>query len=235
MVKFAWGAAMLACLGLILEVALADQPLIAARLLRYYWYRLTDFAAPMAVALGATALISMAAAQRRTWNTWGLAVALLFAGWYLTSVTLERLGNSVPPADARTAEFSAWVDVCDWVAENTMPGALFLTPRLNHSFKWRAGRPEVVSRKDIPQDARSILEWDRRIKDIYYFEGPAGLQGPIDSIGQLATKRVEELAEKYNADFVLSDRGQLLSLPKAYWNEEYVVYRIEHRTADNGG
>jgi hypothetical protein len=126
------------------------------------------------------------------------------------------------------ADFAAWTDACDWIAENTSSGSLFLTPRLNHSFKWRTGRPEVVNRKDIPQDARGILEWNRRMEDIYYYEGPAGLVGPIDSLGQLGDDRVRELAKKYGADYVLSDRSQLLSLPRAYRNEEYVVYRIEN-------
>jgi hypothetical protein len=134
----------------------------------------------------------------------------------------------VPPADSRLADFKAWTDACDWIAENTSANSLFLTPRLNHSFKWRTGRPEVVNRKDIPQDARGILEWNRRIKDIYYYEGPAGLVGPIDSLGQLGDERVRQLAKKYGADYVLSDRSQLLSLPRAYRNEEYVVYRIEN-------
>jgi hypothetical protein len=31
---------------------------------------------------------------------------------------------------------------------------------------------------------------------------------------------------KYGADMVLADRSQLLPLPRAYWNQEYVVYRI---------
>jgi hypothetical protein len=234
MLQFAAGAVMLACVGLAIEIVLANQPLLAARLLRYYWYRLTDFAAPMGVALAATALISMALAERKAWAPWGFAAAIVLAGWNLTSVAVQRLLHPVPPADARMADYSAWVDVCRWVVRNTPADALFLTPRLNHSFKWRAGRSEVVSRKDIPQDTGGILEWDRRIKDIYYDDAPGGLVGPIDSLGQLGTERVQELATKYGADYVLSDRGQLLALPRAYWNEEYVVYRIEHRTAGDG-
>ena len=128
----------------------------------------------------------------------------------------------------RMADFEAWNVACKWIAENTSAHSLFLTPRLNHSFKWRTGRPEVVNRKDIPQDARGILEWNRRIKDIYYYEGSVGLVGPIDSLGHLDTERVRELAQKYEADFVLSDRAQLLALPRAYWNEEYVVYRVKN-------
>jgi hypothetical protein len=227
-VQFAYGAAALAIAGLAIEVVFSHEPLFAARLLRYYWYRLTDFAAPMAAALSATALILHAMAQRKTWATLALLAAVLFPGWHLTNVARQRLLEPVPPADARMTDYEAWVDVCGWIAQNTSAESLFLTPRLNHSFKWRTGRPEVVNRKDIPQDARSIIEWDRRLKDIYYFESTTGLSGPVDSLGQFGTERVQELGKKYRADFVLSDRTQLLALPRAYWNEEYVVYRIEN-------
>ncbi len=231
-VQFAWGAALLAAAGLIIEVALWNQPLVAGRLLRYYWFRLTDFAAPMAVALCATALIAAGLHRRRPWAAWGLTAALVLTGWHLSSVARLRALHPVPPADAKMRDYPAWVEACEWVADNTPPDALFLTPRLNHSFKWRTGRAEVATRKDIPQDAPSIVEWHRRIKDIYYTE-IAGVEQPLDSLGILGSERVLELALRHGADFVLMDRGQLLSLPRAFWNEEYVVYRIESRSAGN--
>jgi hypothetical protein len=187
----------------------------------------------MAVGLSVTVLVVVAVTQRRAWGTAALAAAVALPVSYLAGVAIHRAKNPVPPADARMTDYLAWVDICQWVANNTSPHTLFLTPRLNHSFKWRTGRPEVVNRKDIPQDVRGILEWNRRIKEIYYYEDPTGVQGPIDSLSQLKTDRVRELAKKYRADFVLADRSQLLSLPRAYWNEEYVVYRIEDQPPDN--
>jgi hypothetical protein len=234
MVQFAWGAAGIACIGLTIELALSHDPQTAAGLLRYYWYRLTDFAAPMAAALVATAWVSTGMIQRRPLAAWGLAAAIVWSGWHLGWIAWQRAQNPVPPADARLADYRAWVDVCEWIEEHTPTDALFLTPRMNQSFKWRTGRPEVVTRKDVPQDARGILEWDRRIKDIYYFEGPTGLEGPIDSVSVLSADRVREFAAKYGAEFVLTDRSQLLSLPRAYWNEEYVVYRIEDHSTGSG-
>jgi hypothetical protein len=237
-VRFAWGAALLALIGFAIELALWSQPLAAARLLRYYWFRLTDFAAPMAVALCVTRLIAAGLSQRRAWAMWLLAASLIACLIHLIHIAKARIilipdtdfvpvaSIAVPPADEKIRDFPAWEEACQWIAENTPPDALFLTPRLNHSFKWRAGRPEVVNRKDVPQDARSILEWHRRIKEIYYID-TAGIEEPLDSIGVLGTDRVQELAQKYRADYVVMDRGQLLSLPIAFWNEEYVVYRIE--------
>lgn len=226
-VYFAAGAAMLACGGLLMERILAEEPLLAARLLRYYWYRLSDFAAPMAAAFVATVVIAALLVDRKAGALPLLLVALGLVVCQLVPLAYRRVVNPIPPADARMASYAAWVDVCQWIAANTSTGARFLTPRLSQSFKWRTGRAEVATRKDVPQDTPGILEWNRRIKDIYYYEAPAGLQGPIDSVGPLGAERVRELAKKYAADFVLSDRSQLLSLPRAYWNEEYVVYRLD--------
>jgi hypothetical protein len=223
---FAWGAAAVALFGFVIELALWNQPEIAAKLLRYYWFRLTDFAAPMAAAICFVALVVVAGNQRRAWSVWLLAALLAFVGWQLGNKSVARLLDPLPPADQKLRDLEKWEDVCQWAAENTSADALFLTPRLNLSFKWRAGRPEVVNRKDVPQDARSIVEWHRRIHEIYYAT-IEGLEQPHDSLGILGTERVRELAKKHGADYVLMDRGQLLSLPVAYWNDEYVIYRID--------
>lgn len=231
-VEFARGAVIIACIGLTIELMFSSQPFTAAKFQRYYWYRLTDFAVPMAVALLATNLIVEGLLERRRWATPALTATLLFVGLYLGGACWTRIETPVPPADAKVIDYKAWVEVCDWIAneKNTPPDALFLTPRLNLSFKWRTGRPEVVNRKDIPQDAHNIITWFTRLKDIYY---PiiGGIEKPLDSIGELGTERVHELAKKYTADYVLTDRGQLLSLPVVFRNNEYVVYKITDRSA----
>lgn len=231
---FAWGAALLAFAGLMIELAWWNQPLLAARLQRYYWYRLTDFAAAMAVALQLAGLIAAGTARRQVWATGLLTATVVIAGWNLASMTWQRTVRPVPPADAKLRDYAAWVEACEWVAENTPPDALFLTPRLNQSFKWRAGRAEVVNRKDIPQDARSIVEWFRRIQEIYQYNETGSEPQLLDSLGILGSERVQELAHEYGAEYVLMDRSQLLSLPRVFWNEEYVIYRIENRSAGHG-
>ncbi len=231
-VRFAWGAAIIACIGLVIELALTNEPLTAAKILRYYWFRLTDFAAPLAVSLLVTSCIVAGLKQKRAGATFLLILALAFSGWYLEEACRPRITSllqhkePIPPADAKVTYYPDWVEVCDWIAANTPSDALFLTPRLNQSFKWRTGRPEVVNRKDIPQDARGIVEWYRRLKDIYYTTY-GGIEQPLDSIGMLGTERVHELAKKYHASYVLMDRGQLLALPIAFKNDEYIVYQIK--------
>ncbi len=232
-VQFAWGAARLAGVGLTIELALTNQPLLAAKLLRYYWFRLTDFAAAMAVAMQITALIAIGFERRRSWAAPALAAAVVFSGWYPLGACWARIAHPNTPSDARIVDYPAWIEACEWVAANTPPNALLITPRLNSSFKWRTGRPEVVNRKDIPQDAGGLVEWSRRIKDIYTVQ-IGGEEQLVDSVGALGTERVKELANKYRAQYVLADRGQLLGLPIAFWNEEYVVYRIQDRSVGDG-
>jgi hypothetical protein len=224
--QFAWGALLIAAIGFVIEIALWDDPLIAAKVLRYYWFRLTDFALPAAAALYATCFITIGLQQRRAWSIWALNVALIVAGWNIIHTTYQRVLNPLPPADQKIRDFGSWCDACEWATENTPHDALFLTPRLNLTFKWRAGRPEVVNRKDLPQDARSIVEWHRRIQDIYYATIEGELQ-PLDSLGVLGSERVRDIARQYGADYVIMDRGQLLQLPIAYINDEYVIYRID--------
>jgi hypothetical protein len=232
--QFACGALLLAAIGFVIEVVLWDQPLVAAKLLRYYWFRLTDFALPAAVAIFATALIAGGLQRHRSFAPWALAGALAITGANIVTSTRERFLNPVPPADGKLRDLDAWIEACDWVSENTPAYAVFLTPRLNLTFKWRAGRPEVVNRKDIPQDADSILQWHTRIKNIY-IATIEGAEEPLDSLGILGTERVRELALKYGADFVLMDRGQLLSLPVVYKNDEYIIYRIDRGNDGNSG
>ncbi|HEX5471782.1 MAG TPA: DUF6798 domain-containing protein, partial [Lacipirellulaceae bacterium] len=216
--------------GLAIELLLWNEPLIAAKLLKYYWFRLTDFAAAMAVALLTTLVIASGLQRHRRWAAPLLAASVLLSGWFLATTAIARIQDPTPPADRKLTDYAAWIDVCHWVAGNTPHDALFLTPRLNQSFKWRTGRPEVANWKDIPQNAAGIVTWYGRIKDIYYTQF-GGINQPLDSIGTLGTERVRELANKYHARYVLMDRSQLLSLPIAFWNEEYVVYRIEDRNA----
>ena len=103
----------------------------------------------------------------------------------------------------------------------------FITPRMNQSFKWRTGRPEVVSRKDIPQDARSIVEWSDRVHNIYYHDVD-GQQVPVDSIADLGDDHLAAMARKYWADYAIASRDPSLKLPVEYANNTYVVYRIKH-------
>jgi hypothetical protein len=235
---FAWGAVALAAIGLTIEIALWTKPLTAAALLRFYWFRLTDVAVPLAVAFQAASLIVVGFRTDKPWALWALAAAIATAAGHIGINTAERWANPVPPADARVANYTAWVDVCDWIAANTPPQSLFLTPRLSQSFKWRTGRPEVATRKDIPQDARSMVEWFGRLRKMYYPDADVDAE-PLDSVAALGTDRAVELAREYGANYILTDSNHPLALPAVYPtqehpNEEYVIYPVPAESDRDG-
>jgi hypothetical protein len=225
---FAWGAVALAAIGFAIEVVLWYQPQMAAALLRYYWFRLTDVAVPLAVALQAVSLIVAGFDKRKPWAVWGLAGAIAMAGWHVGFKTSDRWLHPVPPADAALHDPAAWADVCHWIADNTPRDAVFLTPRLATTFKWRTGRAEVATRKDIPQDARSMVEWFDRLQDIFYYQIGDDAE-PFNSVGELGTERAVEMARRYGAKYIVSDQDHPLALKAVYPNrehpnDEYVVY-----------
>ena len=71
------------------------------------------------------------------------------------------------------------------------PDAVFLVPRDAQTFKWYTGQRDVVNWKDVPQDAKTLLEWWRRIQDIYATGLPEGPRWhePLAEVGadRLAT------------------------------------------------
>ncbi len=140
-------------------------------LLRFYWFRLSDFALPMAAVLGASRLLRL----RK-----GLGIGLSIAALAVCVFTVaERWRDGRPGADRqslpsypesiiRTREtHENWVRLCHWIAEQTPSDAIFLTPRQQQTFTWYSGRSEVVNWKNIPQDARFIVAWRARMTAAY--------------------------------------------------------------------
>jgi hypothetical protein len=229
--QFAWGAVLLAAVGLTIEILVWNAPNWAASLLRYYWFRLTDVAVPLAVAMNVAALVDQGFAEARRWAPWALAVAIFVAATPLIYDVRLRFDNPVPPSDAYMASYDDWVEICQWVDENTPASAIFLTPRMNQSFKWRTGRAEVATRKDLPQDASSIVEWSNRLHNIYYHDVD-GLPVPVDSIADLGIEHLAAVAKQYGVDYVIASRDPPLPLPAQYANNSYVIYRIQRAQAD---
>jgi hypothetical protein len=109
-------------------------------------------------------------------------------------------------------------------------GEVLLTPRHQQTFKWYAGRAEVVNWKDVPQDAASLVRWHHRFYEIF----PRRL-GTVR-----VTVRYDELRryrETYGVDFMVVDRrvvGPSIPLVRVYPetddadNATYAVYRLPH-------
>ncbi len=229
----------LALIGLLIGMLTTFQPDLAARLLRYYWFRLTDVAVPLLLALSLMQVLfsrtSLAALRVGSFACLLLSVAAI--GWS----SYERMRIGVPPsashrvlgwdveAPPRTQQrtFRDWLALCRWVQVTTPEQEQFLTPRHQQTFKWYAERAEVVNWKDVPQDAASLQEWLRRFTRVF----PRRL-GTIRVSIQYAT--LDEFREEYGVRYMIVDRrvtGPHLPLVQVYprepeRNDTYAVYEL---------
>jgi hypothetical protein len=267
---FVAGAIAIALAGAVINaLAMVDRPL-AADWLRYYWFRLADVALPLGVALegvalamrrqnsrGLTApgmdcetcrndrgLLAPGYSCRSRFSPSAMALAILVAAYHVGDCGLDRLTVSVPRSH-RIADYDSWRAACDWVVHSgAVPrDAKFLVPRHAQTFKWYTGHSDVAVWKDEPQDAESLMQWWRRIEDIYGVKGdspafvgtkrgtiaPGRPGGPRwhNSLAEEGASRLRQLGEKYHADLLIAERtDRLLELPVAYQNDGYVIYEL---------
>jgi hypothetical protein len=227
---------------LINYASLLSQPLTAG-LLRFYWYRLADVVVPLGVALTAGAWLVLSGKQ--ILGKIGLTVSLLLLGLHFGNLICLRFQPETPPAD-RLPDPNAWYAACNWVQENTPPHDRFLTPRLSQTFKWYTARAEVVTWKEVPQDARAIVQWWRRLEDIYATGRTAPESHWHDNLSAVGSPRLEQLGGKYKARYAIIQKTPLVSvppspidsaapnnvsftplkLPVVYENRGYVIYRL---------
>jgi hypothetical protein len=237
-----------------------DYQLDAAGLLRYYWFRMSDSLVPIGLALGIMAGIgklevargdprggafpggtpgtSVVSRPRRA--VWLNVGAILLAAGNLAEAYYARERLPVPPAitqsrpaaEGKVREwYRDWLHACEWMLEETPADAMFLTPREQQTFKWYAGRSEVVTWKDVPQDARGLIEWKKRMDEIY----PRDQAHHEHDLAAFSDSELVELARKSRASYIVIDRTKSrrrLGLAKIYpvgnqVNASFEVYRVE--------
>ncbi|MDA7926235.1 hypothetical protein N9B46_05250 [Mariniblastus sp.] len=216
---FAAGSLWIAFGGLLLS-GLAEQgrgvsPL-SENLLRFYWFRLADFAIPAVVAIACCAVVGHWYRSGRQQNTQIACLAL--AGLLVAAFTIAVVENHQdirPRADQRSlpdyddierteGTYRNWLRVCQWVKTETPQDAVFITPAEQQTFKWYTGRSEVVSWKDIPQDAVNILEWQQRLNQLYEPQRryDNGLMSYSDA-------QLKDLGKYYGADYLIVPQRQV--------------------------
>jgi len=244
---FVAGALGIALVGAVLSPLVVLDPPAAARVLRYYWFRLSDVAVPLGVALFGALLVNRLFHTRPRVGQLGLAVAAAIAALHLGTLAIERCSVTVPRADAKVdplGGYASWRAICESIAaSHEIPkDARFLTPIDASTFKWHARRAEVVTRKEIPQDAASIVQWWERLREIHGIERDAPQRYWHGSLAELGAERLKQLGAKYQADYVLTEapglelpptpaRPEKIAAPKLpleilYQNEGYAVYRL---------
>ena len=237
--KFILGSMLIAVIGAILDQSLLYFQSLAAALLRYYWFRMSDVMTPLGVTFVLIALQQSAARLQPRLARWPLIFLLVLVTTEVCRVAIEHRSDPRPgavaqafpadslPTEERMRRWRQWQQTCRWIDENTEPTDVFLTPRNQQTFKWDANRAEVVSGKDVPQDAAGIVAWRQRMVDIF---PPAVRYADLFAHGE---PRLRELATKYGFRYIVIDRGVStgkLSFPRVYPQRNlpgmYEVYRV---------
>ena len=232
---FVIGAVVIGLVGAGISLAGNCNLALAAGLLRFYWFRLADVAVPLGVALGATSLVVWKLRSQPVQGKCWLGIVILAGGIHVGVHLVERAGSVIlrstpPPADRLPMpKYVAWKQACNVVARSGRfpPGAKFLTPRMSQTFKWHAGRAEVVNWKEIPQDARGILKWWERIEDLYATGSTDPRHRWHESLAALGAERLRQVGARYGAEYVITLRTERpLPLEVVYCNESYIIYRL---------
>ena len=227
--RFAAWSIVFSGIGFAWELLFWNEPLIAAKLLKYYFFRLGDISIPLATSLALCWLISELRPRQSIW-----CVVLLFASvsvpsWHLMHVSSGRLSDARPPADHRIQALLDWQEACRWARSNTPKDALFLVPRGSQSFTWHAERPDLVNWKDVPQDAESLLAWHQAYFGAFFYLDDTGKQQAYGSLAEQGTQRILQLSKTYYIDYVLTNEYPPLNLPVVYTNASFTIYAVEQK------
>lgn len=237
--RFVLGSMLIAMVGAIIDQSLLYMQPLAAALLRYYWFRMSDVMTPLGVTFVLIALQQHSARNYPRVARWTLICMLVLVSVEVCRVALEHRQDPRPgavaqafPADQYSTEerlrrWRYWRQTCQWIAENTESTDIFLTPRNQQTFKWDASRAEVVTGKDVPQDAAGIVAWRQRMLDIF----PPAIRY-VDLVAH-GEPRLRELAKTYGFRYIVIDRGVStgkLNFPQVYPERNlpgvYEVYRV---------
>jgi len=232
--RFIVAALIISFVGVVISLLEPFAPAIAYSLLRFYWFRLADVLVPFGLATAATAVLYDDGAitqlmRLRPAIARGVVVAVLCLDLAYESRHWPLPGRTglVSRSDTKV-DAANWRDICDWVTAKTPADACFLTPRGAASFTWLTGRREVVGWKNSPQDARSLVEWRRRIADCFSRDGGFGnLERSTAAIG---ADRMRLVAKTYGAQYAIvpADLPATVEIPfeRLHANRGYAVYRL---------
>ncbi len=268
-----WIAVLFSAIGLLIDQVFSlSNPIFASQLLRFYWFRWSDIAVPLAWTLtfwklteagfqsllatnGAVTPLGKRSLQRenksapeqitapkRIWLQWAMAsqiIASVLVLFLIVRHTQANFARQHPAADdilmkapmARaidTDRYVDWLAVCDWARKNSPSDSLWFTPEHQQTFKWYAGRAEVVCWKDVPQDNASVRKWYERI---VLCRQP---RTKNDERTEWTSDQIIALSRRYGFRWVLVDRGTqinpLLDLELKYptetQNKSFAIFRI---------
>ena len=169
---------------------LKELPLweLRVKALKLYPFRLADMLVPLTVSCTVAAGLWQLVEERLTAWRRSAAIAVLMVVALLIAFRVPTLDKTL--AQQPAAVQADWQAACQWIRDTTPKDSVLYATNDNWSLRWSAERPEYFSFKDCPQDAASIVEWNRRSWVIYQWKLRAFADGRV-SAEELAQLRQE--------------------------------------------
>lgn len=117
-----------------------------------------------------------------------------------------------PRSCSGAASGQSWIDLCQFIQENTEPTDVFVVPYTVRTFHWFARRPSIGVWKDVPQDSQGIWDWWIRMQDQFYgFDpsNPTQQYGRVASFTLMPKQKFQNLANKYGAKYLVRNKNDL--------------------------
>ena len=169
---------------------LKELPLweLRVKALKLYPFRLADMLVPLTVSFTVAAALWQFVEERLTaWRQPTAISALMIVTLFIAYrvPTLDKVLSQQPaPVQAD------WRAACRWIQKNAPIDSVLYATNDNWSLRWYAERPEYFSFKDCPQDATSIIEWNRRNLLLYQWKLRVFADGRV-SLEELSQLRTE--------------------------------------------
>lgn len=138
---------------------------------------------------------------------------LVFMAGSLVFTSATRFTKPMKPRSCSGASCGqTWLELCQFVRENTEKTDVFVVPYTTRTFRWFTGRPEVGVWKDVPQDAQGLMDWWQRMQDQFYGFDPSK---PVQAYGRTASftllpkQKFEYLKKEYGAKYLVRNKNDL--------------------------
>ncbi len=211
--RFALGALTIAVLGIMLDLLLLLDPPLAAKLLRFYWYRLADVAVPLVVSMALPVALKrweseLLPAVRWLWSVAVLLPVLLLGGVFVehqVDFRPEGIVQSSPPGRWNSRQLVArcrsWQDACAWIAQpHGSPGSF---PDAAQSADIQVVCTARGSRLLEGHSARS----GQHCRVVAATAGDLSADVIEGGLGAWSDEQLREIAERQQVDYIVVDRA----------------------------
>jgi len=191
---------------------------LRVKLLKLYPFRLADMLVPIAVSFTVAAGLWQLIEQRFTARLRPAVLAAVVGTVLLIAFRVPTLDKTLDqqPLSVQTD----WLAACDWIRTHAPDDAVLYATNDNWSLRWYAERPEYFHFKDCPQDAASIVEWNRRSWVIYQWK----LR--VFSDGAVSQEDLSQLRKETGISHIVCGRFGPVELKPVFLSNNVTVYEL---------